>query len=118
MNAILGLGKWLLIIPTLVFALFHFMSATDMAAMAPGGAPMVYFTGVCLALAAVSMAIGKYDKLAALLLGVMLLLFAIPHIQMMGEDPTQMGNVLKNIAMAGAAFMYGSAFAKDNSIVG
>ncbi len=118
MNAILGLGKWFLIIPTLIFGVFHFTSAADMAAMAPGGIGMVYFTEVCLVLAAVSMLIGKYDKLATLLLGLMLLLFSIPHVQMMADDPTQMSAILKNITMAGASFLYGSAYAKDNSVIG
>ena len=118
MNAIIGLGKWMIIIPTLIFALFHFMSAEDLAVMAPGGVPMIYFTGLCLVLAAISMIIGRYDKLAATLLGVMLLLFIIPHAQMMADDPGQMSNILKNIAFAGGAFMYASAFAKDNSIIG
>ena len=118
MNAILGLGKWFLIIPTLVFGLFHFMNAQDMAGMAPGGAIMVYITGACLVLAAISMAIGKMDKLASALLGIMFLAFIIPHVQMMADDPTQMGNILKNIALAGAAFMYATAFAKDNAVIG
>lgn len=118
MNSILGLGKWMLIIPILVFGAFHFMSASDLAAMAPGGTGMVYFTGACLVLAAISMLIGKYDKLASFLLGVMLLLFMIPHFQMMGDDPTQMSQILKNIVMASAAFMYSSAFSKDNSVIG
>ena len=119
MNAILDLGKWFLAIPMLAFGVLHFMNADAMAAMAPfGGVIMVYVTGLALILAAVSIIIGKYDKLAAFLLGILLLLFIIPHAQMLAEDEMQMGNILKNIALAGGAFMYGSALAKDNSIVG
>lgn len=118
MNAILKLGKWLLVIPTLVFGVFHFMNASDMAGMAPGGAVTIYFTGLCLVLAAISIIIGKYDKLAATLLGVMILLFIIPHVQMLSDDPSQVSNILKNMAYAGAAFMYASAFSRDKSVIG
>ena len=118
MNAILGLGKWFLAIPTLIFGVFHFMNAGDMAGMAPGGAVMIYFTGLCLVLAAISIIIGKLDKLAATLLGIAVLLFAIPHIQMMADDPSQVSNILKNIVYAGAAFLYASKYAKDNAVIG
>ena len=69
MNAILNLGKWLFAVPFLVFGVFHFLGAKDMAGMVPfGGEIMVYITGVALVAAAVSMFIGKYDKLATGLL--------------------------------------------------
>ena len=119
MNAILNLGKWLFVIPFAVFGLFHFMGAKDMAGMAPGGESMVYVTGVALLAAAVSMAIGKMDKLAATLLAVMLLLFAfIIHAPAAGDNPAEMGNVMKNVAMAGAALMYAKSFAKDDAVMG
>lgn len=117
MNSIIGLGKYLFAIPMIVFGIFHFMSADDMAAMAPGGKIMVYVTGVALLAAGISILIKKMDKLAAVLLALMLLLFMIPHLQMMGDDPTQMANVLKNIALAGGALMYAS-MASDNSVIG
>ena len=118
MNAILGLGKWLLIVPTLIFGAFHFMSADQMAGMAPGGKMMVYFTGICLVLAAISMAIGKMDKLAATLLGVLMILFIIPHAQNLAENQMEMGNILKNLYMAGGAFLYAARFASDDSVIG
>ncbi len=117
MNGIIGLGKWLYAIPMLVFGVMHFMSADDMAAMAPGGKVMVYITGLALILAAVSIFIGKMDKLASVLLALMLLLFCIPHVQGLSEDPTQMINILKNISLAGGALMYASQ-AKDNAVIG
>jgi hypothetical protein len=118
MNSVLGLAKWLLIIPTIVFASFHFMSAGDLAGMAPGGIGMVYFTGLCLLLAAIGMIIGKYDKLAASLLGILFLLFTIPHLQMMADDPSQMGQIMKNVGMAAGAFLFAKYEAKDNSVIG
>jgi uncharacterized membrane protein len=117
MNGIIGLGRYLFAIPMVVFGIFHFMNADQMAGMAPGGSIMVYITGVALLLAGISLLIGKYDKLAAVLLALLLLLFMIPHIQMMADDPQQMGNILKNIALAGGALMAAS-MAKDNSVIG
>lgn len=118
MNALLSLGKWFLILPVFVFGLFHFMNTEALAAMAPGGALMVYISGAGLILSAVSMIIGKLDKLAAVLLAVLLLLFTIPHFQMMAEDSQQMGQILKNFAMAGAALMYARYAARDNAVIG
>ena len=118
MNGILNLGKYLFAVPYALFGIFHFMGAEQMAAMAPGGKFMVYFTGLAHILAAVSIIIGKYDKLASALLGVMLLLFIIPHAQNMSNDESEMFNILKNLALAGGAWVYASSMAKDNSIIG
>lgn len=116
MNSIIGLGKYLLAIPMGVFGLMHFMAADKMAGMAPGGSITVYITGIVLIAAAVSIIIGKYDKLAAVLLGIMVLLFIIPHAQMLSTDESQLSNILKNIAIAGGAFLYAS-MAKDSTYV-
>jgi putative oxidoreductase len=119
MNKITGLGKYLFAIPLAIFGIMHFMAAGDMAAMAPGGAPMVYFTGLCLLAASVSILIGKFDKLAAVLLALMMLLFGfIVHAPAMAENPAEMGNLMKNVALAGAALMYAHSMAKDPSVIG
>lgn len=120
MKAVLGLGKWLFIVPFAIFGLLHFVGAEQMAAMAPGGAPMVYFTGLCLIAAAVSVFIGKYDRLATMLLALMLILFvAIIHAPAAaGGSAEAMPNLLKDIALAGGALMYASAYAKDHSVTG
>ena len=118
MNGITGLGKYMFALPMAIFGVMHFMNADAMAGMAPGGAIMVYITGAALIAAAISMLIGKLDKLAAVLLGVMLLLFIIPHAQGMADNPMEMGNILKNIALAGGAFMYANSMAKDDGVIG
>ncbi len=119
MNAILNLGRYLFALPFAVFGVMHFTAASDMAAMAPGGEVMVYITGVAHLAAAVSMLIGKLDKLASVLLALMLLIFAFAvHAPAMSENPAEMGNILKNIALAGGALMYAQALAKDNAVIG
>lgn len=116
MNSIISLGKYLFAIPFGVFGVMHFMAADQMAAMAPGGSIMVYITGLCLILAAVSIILGKFDKLASVLLAVLLLLFMIPHFQNMGNNEAELFNILKNISLAGGALLYASQ-AKDNSYI-
>lgn len=118
MNALLSLSRWMLLVPIFVFGIFHIMNAESMAGMAPGGVIMVYISGVCLILASVSILLGKWDKLATVLLGIMLLLFIIPHLQMLGDDPNQMSQILKNVVMASAAFMYAKHMSSDSSIIG
>jgi len=116
------LGRFLFAIPFAVFGLFHFMNANAMAAMVPipGGAIWIYVTGACLLAAAVSIIIGKKDKLATFLLGVFLILTVLtvhlPGVMADSADPGPMTNLLKDLALAGAAWMYaGSIGAKDNS---
>lgn len=117
MNAILGIGRYLYAIPFAIFGVFHFMNTSVLSGMAPGGDITVYITGLALIAAAVSMLIGKYDKLAAFLLGVMLILFAlIIHLSSAMEgDASQF---LKDLSLAGAAWMYAGNVAKDNSVLG
>ena len=122
MQSVINLGKYLFALPLLVFGLMHYMSADQMAGMAPGGAIMVYFTGTCLLAGSISIMIGKYDKLASILMALLLLLFLIPHVQGMmsatdeGTKAMQLINILKNISMAGGALVC-ATLAKDNRYV-
>jgi uncharacterized membrane protein YphA (DoxX/SURF4 family) len=126
MNAILGLGKYLFAIPFAVFGIMHLMNAQGMAGWAPfGGSIIIYITGICLIAAAVSIIIGKYDKLATALLGLMLLLFALlVHAKGLSSaaDETasaaSMSSMLKDLMLAGAAWMYSASLSKDNSVLG
>lgn len=120
MNAVLNIGKYLYIIPFAAFGLFHFMNTEMLASFAPGGAPMVYVTGVALLAATISMLIGKFDKLAATLLGVMLLLFVfILHLPgAMDGDQNSTTQLLKDTMLSGAAFIYARYVARDNAVIG
>ncbi len=106
------IGKYLFAIPFLIFGVFHFMSAGDMAGMVPGWIPggvfWIYLTGIALIAAAVSMVINFYDKLGAFLLGVMLLIFALTiHLPGALEgNQLPMTMLLKDLAMAGGAWIY------------
>ncbi len=121
MGSIIGLGKYLFAIPFLVFGIFHFMDDGSMASMAPfGGSIMIYITGLAMILAAISIFIGKYDKLACVLLAVLLLLYILlVHAKGLGGEGQQMSMmaILKDLGLMGGALM-AAALAKDNSVIG
>ena len=124
MNGIINLGKYIYAIPFAIFGIMHFGNAKSMAAMAPfGGEIMVYFTGVALLAAAVSIMIGKMDKLASVLLALMLIGFVggihLPGVMSGVEERmmASMPNLLKDLSLAGAALMY-AGVAKDKAIIG
>jgi putative oxidoreductase len=116
MNNFLRLGKYIFAIPMAVFGVMHILSAEVMATDAPGGIIVVYLTGIGLMAASISIFIGKYDKLACILLGLMLILFIIPHLLKINESPLEIINILKNISLAGGAFMC-ATIAKDSSYI-
>ncbi len=126
MNGLLNLGKYIFAIPFAVFGVMHLFNADAMAGMPPfGGAIMVYITGIALIAAAVSILIGKMDKLATALLGVMMILTAVLiHANGLANAADEMAasasmsNMLKDLALAGAAWMYASMGAKDNAYIG
>ena len=69
--------------------------------------------------------IGKMDKLASALLGLMLLIFAftvwLPAMNAAVDEAAggvAMSNMMKDIALAGAAWMYSTYAAKDNAVIG
>ena len=128
MNAFLSLGRWFFALPFAIFGLLHYMNADVMAEISippymPAKVLLVYLTGTGLIAAAVAMIIGKYDKLAATLLSVFLLLMvALLHVPvaMSGGTGAQAGMaaMLKDISLAGGAMMYALHYAQDRSIIG
>ena len=88
----------------------HMLNANQMTGMVPAWLPLklvlVYVTGLSLIAAAVALIINKKAKLAMTLLAVELLLFVvlIHLVNVIGGDQMQMAMVLKDTALAGAAF--------------
>ncbi len=111
-------ARYLYAIPFVIFGLFHFMNAGKMAPMVPlpGGVFWIYLTGLGLVAAGISIIIQKRAKLAALLLGIMLLIFILtihlPGLMNEATMQTSMMNLLKDMALMGAAFTY-SGLATD-----
>lgn len=119
MDKVTGLGKYLFAIPFLIFGLMHFMAGADMAGMVPFPPELlwVYLTGLAHILAAVAIFIGRYDKLATFLLGIMLLIFVFTiHLPgAMEGNQASVSNLLKDVALAGGAWMYAAGLARDRT---
>jgi putative oxidoreductase len=119
MNTIVKYGHFLIAIPIAVFGMFHFLIAQNMVGMVPswlpGGVFWVYLTGIAHLSAAVAVIIGKHTRLAATLLGVMLIVFALTvYLPKVTEgDQMAMFQVLKDLVMAGGCWVYASTQPKE-----
>ena len=125
MNNFLSIGRWLFAIPFAIFGIFHFVAADAMAeSIVPDYLPaktvFVYITGAGLIAASIAMLIGKKDRLATILLACFLLLSAL-----MVHAPGAMSGMqisvtmlMKDIALAGGALMFGLYAAEDKTLFG
>ena len=123
MNAFLSLGRWFFALPFSLFGLMHLLEGETMAQLVvPSYLPFkvlwVYFTGIGLIAAAISMLLGKLDKLATTLLAIFLLLMVfmlhIPNAMGGGEAARlALSTLLKDISLAGGAMMYAKHYAQD-----
>jgi uncharacterized membrane protein YphA (DoxX/SURF4 family) len=123
MNAFLSLGRWFFALPFSLFGLMHLLEGETMAQLVvPSYLPFkvlwVYFTGLGLIAAAISMLLGKLDKLATTLLAIFLLLMVfmlhIPNAMGGGEAARlALSTLLKDISLAGGAMMYAKHYAQD-----
>lgn len=118
-NALVNAGRITFAVPFLFFGINHFMNAQKMVGLIPGFLPgdvfWIYLTGVAHILAAVAILIKKWVKLASILLGIMLLIFALSiHLPgfLQGQQ-MELGNILKNIALAGAALVIAGIYNKE-----
>lgn len=108
------IGKLLFALPFAMFGFFHFMNASTMSGMVPAAFPApeawVYLAGLGHILAVVAIVIDKKAKLATMLLGIMLLSFALlVHFGgFMDGDQGDTANFLKATSLAGAAFFMSS----------
>ena len=114
------ISRYLYAIPFILFGVFHFMGADQMAGMVPipGGAIWVYITGLAMLAAGVSLILGKMDYWAGIGLGVLLLIYALTiHLPGVIEGGNQMAmpSMLKDTALAGAAFMMAGMGSKTMS---
>lgn len=117
-------GRILYALPFAIFGLFHFMNASQMAGMVPipGGVFWIYLTGLALLAASISILIEKKTRLACVLLGVMLVIFALSiHlpgvIESGGEDAVSMQNMLKDLALAGGAWVLAGNYESETEAI-
>ncbi len=118
MKALSSLGRFIFGIPFILFGVFHFMYASQMASSMLQGWPiaegLVYISGLAILLAGVSIVINVKARLACLLLALLLLLFIVgvrlPAVA--GGDQMAMGHLLKDISLMGAALTYSGILKK------
>ena len=101
------IGKYLLVVPLAVFGFGHLANANSMTGLVPsfipGGVFWVYLTGVCILAGVIGILIGKKAKMAAQLLGLMIVLFALLiHLpSLMGGNEMSMAMVVKDLSIGG-----------------
>lgn len=119
MNALTStVARVLFALPFGVFGINHLMNAGSMAGYVPipGGVFWVYLTGVAHLLACTALLIQRKVRLAGLLLGLMLLIFALSiHLPaVVGGNMGSLPSLLKDLSLAGAAwFVAGHATSAD-----
>lgn len=121
MNSFLKLGKYLFAIPFAVFGISHIFKTAKMNELIgnpPGGMAGVIISGILLTLAVICIVIGKLDKLAAVGLMVVLLVFAFWTHLPKAMETGDIGDLFKDIGLAGGAMMYASHLAKDKRVIG
>jgi uncharacterized membrane protein len=124
MNQIISLGRWLFIVPFVIFGLLHFgpleFSLPFVPRWLPFPAVWVYGVGVCFLLFGVSTMMRKYDKLAAFLLACCLFLFVVlVHVpaSFSGDFKSIIAS-LRDLCMCGAALIYADTVATDHRLIG
>lgn len=125
MNSIFSLGRFLFAVPIAIFGINHFVNLSKLSGWAPGGTAGVVLAGIGLLAAAISFIIKKYDKLAAVLLAFMLVLFvALIHIPSymaavdIVDKMNAMSGILKDLIIAGASLLYAKFIATDPTYIG
>ena len=130
MTSITGLGKWIFLSGFVIYVGLHFALADVGAKMVPSFLPFPYFwnylTGVLILAFIVSGFLGRYDKLAALLMALYIFLVAVLiHIpgaiwgsSMELDSSQEVVNVFRNMIAMGGALMFAGGFAVDKRIVG
>lgn len=138
MDKILNSGKYIFPLSFLLYVGLHLGKPDVGAAFVPDYIPFPYFwnyfTLGCILLFIVSALIGKYDKLAYVLMALyVILMAALVHLpRAMGyelgtesmmydagrEKELEMVNVFRNVMVTGALLAFAKFVAKDNRLIG
>lgn len=121
LDKLMPFGRLFFAIPMAVFAGEHFTVARFMIAMIPSWIPAhlfwIYFVGVALVAAALSIVVKKYAQLSATLLGIMMLLFVvllhIPRVVANPRDRFAWAVALRELFFSGGAFAFASTQTKS-----
>ena len=118
MKTLSSLGRFVYAVPFIIFGIFHFMYASQMAGMMPSFWPvpegLVYISGLGLILAGASIILNIKARLATMLLALFLLIVILGvHIPALGAGSKEaMSSLLKDVALLGAALTYSGILKK------
>ena len=122
MNAVTKIGKYLFALPLIIMGFMYLINAETMTAMVPitGGVAWIYVSGLVMLLAGVAILIGKKDAVATFLLALTFLINAflidLPSVvEADWSNAFATNQLLKDILIAGAAFVYCRTAAKDRT---
>lgn len=122
LDKLMPFGRLFFAIPMAVFAGEHFTVAQFMIPMVPSWIPAhlfwIYFVGVALVAAALSIIVKKYAQLSATLLGIMIFLFVIllhiPRVAANPRDRFAWAVALRDLAFSAGAFAFASTQRKPS----
>jgi uncharacterized membrane protein len=117
LDKIVQFGPVFFAIPMAIFGADHFIAARFVATIVPKWIPAhlfwVYFVGVALIAAALSLATNKVSRLAATLLGIMLFLFvlliSVPACLVIPHDKTRLTILLRDLALSAGALAFAAS---------
>ncbi len=120
LDKLMPFGRLFYAIPIAAFAGEHFTIAKFMAPMVPSWIPAhlfwIYFVGVALVAAALSIVVKKYAQLSATLFGIMMCLFVvlihIPRVAANPRDRFSWTVALRELSFSGGAFAFATTQSK------
>ncbi|MGE6220725.1 hypothetical protein ACQKCH_12930 [Nubsella zeaxanthinifaciens] len=123
MEKILNLGKYMFPLSFLLYVGLHFGKPEVGTSFIPTWIPFAlfwnYVTGLLILAFIISCLIGRYDKLASLLMAIYVtLMIVIVHIPRAAMYENDMLNIFRNIMIIGALLIYAKYVAKDKRIIG
>jgi len=127
MDTYLSLGRWFFALPFIVFGVFHFTDAQHFAenivpSVFPAKLLLVYLTGATMLVCGTLMLLEKYDKIAAVILSILMLGFVVvvylPNTFNDVSRAAAVPRLINNLALAGAAMLYAKYVATDRRLFG
>jgi len=123
-NGLAAVGRYMVAVSLMIFAVQHFMYAGFVAALVPAWIPRhlfwAYFTGGAFVAAALSFAAGKVVRLSAGLLGLMFLLWVlllhVPRVAASPRNGDEVTSLLVALAMGGVSFILAGAWENDRRV--
>jgi uncharacterized membrane protein len=125
-DKIVALGPVFFAVPMAVFASQHFTEPKFVATVVPSWMPghlfWTYFVGTAVIAASLSIVVGKQARLAAILLGVMLILFVlllhIPRIAASPKDTIAWAIAFRDLAFSGGALAFARTQTEERKAAG